>query len=214
MTEITNVSRTTQHRAARHCTTQRCTRTRHARLSVRGARRGHCGGGRGCHAGHCRGALAQSPVRAPSRRSASTRAHTRSTVRPRTPPPAPPSLSPRAEPSTPSTARAHHDKGPPRPPSPPCASRDRAAPGADACVRPTGAVAAASHACGWGGRDWRAATLVAGVLWVVAFFVVRILPSPFMVYKMVYGSYAAYSTFDFGLAVATTPLPFVLNSYW
>ena len=49
---------------------------------------------------------------------------------------------------------------------------------------------------------------------MVAFFVVRILPSPFMVYKMVYGSYAAYSAFDFGLAVATTPLPFVLNSYW
>ena len=54
----------------------------------------------------------------------------------------------------------------------------------------------------------------AGVMWVIAFFLVRILPSPFMVYKMVYGSYAAFSAFDFWLCITTCPLPFVLNSYW
>lgn len=53
-----------------------------------------------------------------------------------------------------------------------------------------------------------------GVAWAVAFFVVRILPSPYFFYKLVSSSYEQYSTFDFYLAAATVPLPFMLNSFW
>lgn len=58
------------------------------------------------------------------------------------------------------------------------------------------------------------AYLVNGVTWAIAFFVVRILPSPFLFYKMVFGSYEAFSAFDFYLAILLMPVPFLLNAYW
>ena len=56
--------------------------------------------------------------------------------------------------------------------------------------------------------------LVNGVAWAVSFFVVRILPSPYLFYKMADCSYAAFSRADFVVAWATMPIPFVLNSFW
>lgn len=53
-----------------------------------------------------------------------------------------------------------------------------------------------------------------GTGWVVAFFFIRILPSPYMGYHMLHGNYAAFSPFEFGVTLACTPLPFILNSYW
>lgn len=55
---------------------------------------------------------------------------------------------------------------------------------------------------------------IVGVSWVVVFFLVRILPSPYVLYHLVNGHYAAFSTFEFWSCVCTTPLPFALNSYW
>ena len=43
---------------------------------------------------------------------------------------------------------------------------------------------------------------------------VRIVPGPYLFYKLVYGNYASYNTFDFCLMMLTCPLPFMLNSYW
>jgi hypothetical protein len=43
---------------------------------------------------------------------------------------------------------------------------------------------------------------------------VRIVPAPYLFYKLCRGNYAAYNTFDFSLMVATCPLPFMLNTYW
>ena len=53
-----------------------------------------------------------------------------------------------------------------------------------------------------------------GIAWVMSFFLVRILPSPYMVYQIVYADYAAYTTADLLITLCTTPLPFMLNSYW
>lgn len=55
---------------------------------------------------------------------------------------------------------------------------------------------------------------VVGVSWVFFFFFVRIVPAPYLFYKLCRGNYAAYNTFDFSLMVATCPLPFMLNTYW
>ena len=56
--------------------------------------------------------------------------------------------------------------------------------------------------------------LVVGVSWILLFFVVRIVPGPYLFYKLCRGSYAAYNTFDFVLMMTTCPLPFMLNLYW
>ena len=40
------------------------------------------------------------------------------------------------------------------------------------------------------------------------------MPGPYLFYKLVYGNYASYNTFDFCLMMLTCPLPFMLNSYW
>jgi len=56
--------------------------------------------------------------------------------------------------------------------------------------------------------------LVVGVSWIALFFVVRIVPGPYLFYKLVYGNYGAYNPFDFCLMMLTCPLPFMLNSYW
>ena len=56
--------------------------------------------------------------------------------------------------------------------------------------------------------------LINGVAWAVSFFVVRILPSPYIFYKMVDCSYKDYSRTDFIIAWMTMPIPFVLNSFW
>lgn len=55
---------------------------------------------------------------------------------------------------------------------------------------------------------------VIGTSWVVAFFVVRILPSPYLFYHLVNGNYAAYTPYQFWCVFFLTPLPFILNSYW
>ena len=56
--------------------------------------------------------------------------------------------------------------------------------------------------------------LVNGIGWAVAFFVVRILPTPYLFYKMVYSSYERYSHLEFRVAICTMPIPFMLNSFW
>ena len=50
--------------------------------------------------------------------------------------------------------------------------------------------------------------------WVVTFFVVRILPSPYLFYHLVNGNYSAYTPYQFWCVFFLTPLPFILNSYW
>lgn len=55
---------------------------------------------------------------------------------------------------------------------------------------------------------------VIGVSWVVLFFGVRILPSPYLFFHLVNGNYAAYSAYEFWCVFVLTPLPFMLNSYW
>ena len=35
-----------------------------------------------------------------------------------------------------------------------------------------------------------------------------------MFYELVNGNYALYSNVEYGIMLATTPLPFALNSYW
>jgi len=56
--------------------------------------------------------------------------------------------------------------------------------------------------------------MVVGISWIVLFFVVRIVPGPYAVYKLVYGNYSSYNMFDFCLMWLTCPLPFLLNTYW
>jgi len=56
--------------------------------------------------------------------------------------------------------------------------------------------------------------MVVGISWIVLFFVVRIVPSPYALYKLAYGNYSSYNTFDFCLLWVTCPLPFLLNTYW
>lgn len=53
-----------------------------------------------------------------------------------------------------------------------------------------------------------------GVGWAAVFFLVRILPSPYIFYKMVDCSYSAYTRADFCIAWLTMPIPFILNSFW
>jgi len=53
-----------------------------------------------------------------------------------------------------------------------------------------------------------------GVGWAIAFFVLRIVPSPYLFSKLWHGSYAEVSSFDFFITATTVPLPFILNSYW
>jgi hypothetical protein len=64
------------------------------------------------------------------------------------------------------------------------------------------------------GRERSRLYVLNGVAWAVVFFLVRILPSPYLFYKMVDCSYKGYSTADFAIAWATMPIPFVLNSFW
>ena len=53
-----------------------------------------------------------------------------------------------------------------------------------------------------------------GVSWVVAFFLVRILPSPYLFFHLVNGNYSSYTSWEFWCVFFLTPLPFILNSYW
>lgn len=53
-----------------------------------------------------------------------------------------------------------------------------------------------------------------GTSWVVVFFLIRILPSPYMLYHLLRGDYAPYSALEFGITIFFCPLPFILNSYW
>lgn len=64
------------------------------------------------------------------------------------------------------------------------------------------------------GYDRTAAYRFIGTAWVVFFFLIRILPSPFMFFHLVYGNYAPFSAFEFYVTVVCSPLPFILNSYW
>jgi len=52
------------------------------------------------------------------------------------------------------------------------------------------------------------------VSWVVAFFLVRILPSPYVFFHLVNGNYAAFSPYQFWCVFFLTPLPFIFNSLW
>ena len=56
--------------------------------------------------------------------------------------------------------------------------------------------------------------MVVGISWIALFFIVRIVPGPYALYKLAYGNYASYNTFDYVLMWLTCPLPFLLNSYW
>lgn len=64
------------------------------------------------------------------------------------------------------------------------------------------------------GRERSRLYVLNGVAWAAVFFMVRILPSPYLFYKMVDCSYKDYSTADFVIAWLTMPIPFVLNSFW
>jgi len=56
--------------------------------------------------------------------------------------------------------------------------------------------------------------MINGVSWAVGFVLIRILPAPFFMYKILSGSYAQFSTFDFLLASLLMPIPFMLNAFW
>jgi len=64
------------------------------------------------------------------------------------------------------------------------------------------------------GKEKSKLYVINGVLWVVVFFVVRIVPTPYVIQRMLRSSYAEYSQFDFNLCVLSTPIPFMLNGYW
>ena len=64
------------------------------------------------------------------------------------------------------------------------------------------------------GHEHTTLYLVNGVCWAASFFIVRIVPSPFLFYAMVYGSYEHFSDADFYIAASTMPIPFLLNSFW
>jgi len=55
---------------------------------------------------------------------------------------------------------------------------------------------------------------VVGTSWVVLFFLVRIAPSPYLFFELVNGNFAEYSRLEYAIMFVTTPLPFILNSYW
>ena len=55
---------------------------------------------------------------------------------------------------------------------------------------------------------------VIGVSWVVAFFIVRILPSPYLFSHLVNANYSEFSSYQFWCVFFLCPLPFILNSYW
>jgi len=55
---------------------------------------------------------------------------------------------------------------------------------------------------------------IVGTSWVVLFFLVRIAPSPYLFFELVNGNYSQYSNVEYAIMFVTTPLPFVLNSYW
>ena len=55
---------------------------------------------------------------------------------------------------------------------------------------------------------------IVGTSWVAVFFLIRIAPSPYLFYEIVNGNYSAYSSVEYGCVFFTTPLPFILNSYW
>ena len=61
---------------------------------------------------------------------------------------------------------------------------------------------------------------IVGVSWTVSFFLVRIMPSPWLIYELVWKDSSrhlwasAFTPFDFWFGVCTLPLPFLLNAYW
>lgn len=55
---------------------------------------------------------------------------------------------------------------------------------------------------------------IVGVSWVVSFFIVRIVPSPYCFFHLVNGNYSSFTTGEFWCVFFLTPLPFILNSYW
>lgn len=58
--------------------------------------------------------------------------------------------------------------------------------------------------------------LAVGVSWTVSFFLVRAVPSPWLIAAQIHdaSAWARYSTLDWWLSVTTLPLPFLLNAYW
>ena len=50
--------------------------------------------------------------------------------------------------------------------------------------------------------------------WAVGFVLIRILPSPYFLYKIFSGSYVEFNRFDFLLANLLMPIPFLLNAFW
>ena len=64
------------------------------------------------------------------------------------------------------------------------------------------------------GLHERPAYTVIGLTWCASFFLVRIVPSPYVAYHLLYADYALFSRFQFWCVVLLTPLPFILNSYW
>ena len=42
----------------------------------------------------------------------------------------------------------------------------------------------------------------------------RIAPSPYLFFELVNGNFILYSSLEYAVMFVTTPLPFVLNSYW
>ena len=64
------------------------------------------------------------------------------------------------------------------------------------------------------GLDGSKLYAIVGKSWVAVFFVIRIAPSPYLFYELVNGNYSAYSYWEYSCVFLTTPLPFILNSYW
>jgi hypothetical protein len=55
---------------------------------------------------------------------------------------------------------------------------------------------------------------IVGVTWCVGFFLVRILPSPYVLYQLLSADYSKFSGYQFWCVVLLTPLPFLLNGFW
>ena len=65
-----------------------------------------------------------------------------------------------------------------------------------------------------GYKDSSVVQLTLRGFWFIHYTIVRILPSPILMYVILNGNYDGISTFDKALAAVTVPIPFYLNFLW
>jgi hypothetical protein len=67
---------------------------------------------------------------------------------------------------------------------------------------------------GAAGYDDRPAYVVNGILLVVSFILIRIVPIPWMMWALCFGSKELYTDFEVVCAYLTVPIPAMFNLYW